>query len=414
MRIALVSEHADPLAALGGADAGGQNVHVAALAAGLARRGHDVTVHTRRDSLGAAASVACRDGYTVRRVPAGPPTEVPKDELLQYMPAFGDRLREDLEAEPVDVVHAHFWMSGLAALRATEGTGTPVLQTFHALGSVKRREQGDADTSPDSRVDLERRLCRDVDHVVATCSDEVRELGLLGLPPGRASTIPCGVDTELFRPAPRRDPDGPPRLLSIGRLVTRKGVGNAIEALAGLPGVELVVAGGPRRDQLDADPAVVRLRGLAERLGVADRVRFVGSVDRQEVPGLVRDSDVVVTVPWYEPFGIVPLEAMACGRPVVGSAVGGLLDTVVPGRTGELVPPRRPDLLAEELRSLLADGERRAAYAEAARQRAVELYDWSRVVERTEEVYRAVVEGRTAPTRSSWRRRSTQPATRPA
>jgi glycosyltransferase involved in cell wall biosynthesis len=229
-----------------------------------------------------------------------------------------------------------------------------------------------------------------VDHVIATCSDEIAELQELGLSPSRASTIPCGVDTELFRPGPRRDPDGPPRLLVIGRLVTRKGIGNTIEALAQLPGVEMVVAGGPRADALDADPAVGRLRSLASRLGVADRVRFLGGVARADVPALIRDSDVVVSVPWYEPFGIVPLEGMACGRPVVGTAVGGLLDTVVPGTTGELVPPRRPEQLARALRSLLDDADLRAAYGRAARQRAVACYDWRRVVSETENVYRAV------------------------
>lgn len=390
MRIALVSEHADPLAALGGADAGGQNVHVAALAAGLARGGHEVTVYTRRDTTGTPGTVLCRDGYVVRRLTAGPPTEIPKDDLLQHMPAFGARLREHLDAERPDVVHAHFWMSGLASLQATEGTGIPVAQTFHALGSVKRREQGSADTSPPERIALERQLCREVDHVIATCSDEVAELRALELPPGRVSIIPCGVDTDLFHPAPRRDPDGPQRLLVLGRLVIRKGIGNVVEALAELPEVELVIAGGPRPDSLDADPAVARLRALARQLGVADRVRFLGGVARSEVPGLIRDSDLVVTVPWYEPFGIVPLEAMACGRPLVGSSVGGLLDTVVPGETGELVPPRRPDLLARAVRSLLDDPERCAAYAEASRRRAVDLYDWRRVVAQTQHVYAAL------------------------
>jgi glycosyltransferase involved in cell wall biosynthesis len=391
MRIALVSEHANPLAALGGADAGGQNVHVAALAAGLARRGHEVTVHTRRDTPAGPDRIAAPDGYVVDLVPAGPPTDIPKDDLLPHMGEMGDRLRERWTARPPDLVHAHFWMSGLASLHGSRGLAAPVAQTFHALGSVKRRQQGLSDTSPRTRVELERRLCREVDHVVATCRDEVAELRALGLPSGRASVIPCGVDTDLFRPGERRDPGGPPRLLVLGRLVTRKGVGNVVEALAGLPGVELVVAGGPAADALDTDPEVARLRSLAEHHGVADRVRFVGGVARDEVPGLIRDSDVVVTVPWYEPFGIVPLEAMACGRPVVGAAVGGLLDTVEPGVTGELVPPRRPAAIREAVAGLLADAGRRAAYGEAGRRRAVDRYDWRQVVERTEEVYESLV-----------------------
>jgi glycosyltransferase involved in cell wall biosynthesis len=397
MRISLVSEHANPLAALGGADAGGQNVHVAALAAGLARRGHDVVVHTRRDSVAAPERLRTPDGYVVHHVPAGPPSDIPKDELLPHMAEFGRRLREAWAQQPPDVVHAHFWMSGLASVAAAGGLGIPLLQTFHALGSVKRRHQGRLDTSPPARVGLERRLCHEVDRVIATCRDEVDELAALGLPPYRAEIIPCGVDTTLFRPGPPPR-SGRQRLVVVGRLVTRKGVGNVIDALAGLVtlghDVELVVAGGPAAGALDADPEAQRLRLLAARRGVPDRVRLLGGVARQDVPELMRGADVVVTVPWYEPFGIVPLEAMACGRPVVGSAVGGLLDTIVPGSTGELVPPRDPEALAEVLHGLLDDADRRRRYGEAGRERAVALYDWSNVVSRTEAVYEDVLGSR--------------------
>jgi glycosyltransferase involved in cell wall biosynthesis len=389
MRISLVSEHANPLAALGGADAGGQNVHVAALAGGLAQRGHDVTVFTRRDATSPPVQVRTPEGYVVEHVPAGPPSDIPKDELLPYMPAFGDYLADRWHSEPPDVVHAHFWMSGLAAVAAARRTGVPVLQTFHALGTVKRRHQGSHDTSPPDRIGLERGLCRSVDHVVATCTDEVAELEAMGLPAGRATVIPCGVDTDAFRPLPGST-GGPQRLLVIGRIVERKGVGNVVEALAQLPGVELVIGGGPDVEFLDSDPDIARLRRLAERHAVADRVRFLGSVGRADVPRVMSSADVVVCVPWYEPFGIVPVEAMACGRPVVGSAVGGLLDTVVPGVTGELVPPRRPDLLAPVLRDLLADPGRRAEYGRAGRARAVSTYQWRQVVAETEGTYEAV------------------------
>ena len=396
MRIALVSEHANPLATVGSVDAGGQNVHVAALAAGLVERGHDVTVFSRRDDTSTPVAVTAPEGYVVEHVPAGPPTDVPKDELLQHMPDFADYLRDRWREDPYDVVHAHFWMSGLASVDAAKESGVPVLQTFHALGTVKRRHQGSRDTSPPTRIPLERRLCRTVDRVIATCSDEVQELRAMGLPPWRASVIPCGVDTDAFRPVPvpPRQRSDRPTLLVIGRLVERKGVGNVIEALAQLPGVELMVAGGPAPEFLDTDPDIQRLRGLAEHFGVADRVRFLGSVSRPDVPAVMATADVVVAVPWYEPFGIVPVEAMACGRPVVGSAVGGLLDTVVPGVTGELVPPRRPDLLAPVLRDLLADPERRAAYGRAGRARAVDTYQWREVVAATEDVYVSVASPR--------------------
>ena len=392
MRIALVSEHANPLAAVGTVDAGGQNVHVAALAGGLAQLGHEVTVYTRRDNARVPDRLTGPEGYVVEHVPAGPPTDVPKDELLQYMPAFGEHLHERWRAEPVDVVHAHFWMSGLAAVDAAGPLGVPVLQTFHALGTVKKRHQGTRDTSPAMRVALERRLVRTVDHVISTCTDEVAELDAMGLPKGGATVIPCGVDADAFAPLAVARPDGaPPRLLVIGRLVERKGVGNVIEALAHLPGVRLSVAGGPPRDQLQTDPEIARLQEIAAHCRVADRVDFLGAVARGDVPALMSAADVVVCVPWYEPFGIVPVEAMACGRPVVGSAVGGLLDTVVPGVTGELVPPRRPDVLAPVLRDLLADPARRERYGEAGRRRAIETYQWRSVVAATEQVYDSVL-----------------------
>jgi glycosyltransferase involved in cell wall biosynthesis len=390
MRVALVSEHANPLAVVGGVDAGGQNVYVAALASGLAERGHDVTVFTRRDTASAPVQVAAPQGYLVEHVPAGPPSDVPKDELLPHLPSFTRYLRTRWLEEPVDLVHAHFWMSGIVSVEAARGMGVPVVQTFHALGSVKRRYQGARDTSPHSRVRLERALCRHVTHVIATCRDEVEELVALDLPRGKASVIPCGVDVDSFRPLARGA--GRPRLLAVGRLVERKGVGDVVRALPHLPGVELLVAGGPERAMLGADPEVTRLTALAGRVGVADRVRFLGAVGRADVPAVMASADVVVAVPWYEPFGIVPVEAMACGRPVVGSAVGGLLDTVVPGVTGELVPPRRPDLLARALRHLLADPGRRRAYGEAGRARAVGTYQWRQVVTDTEAVYeRALV-----------------------
>jgi glycosyltransferase involved in cell wall biosynthesis len=257
---------------------------------------------------------------------------------------------------------------------------------------VKRRHQGTADTSPDGRIDLERGLCRDVSHVVATCSDEVFELRRLGLPSDRASIVPCGVDTSAFTPrgpvAPRTDRK---RLLVLGRIVERKGHDDAVRALRALPTAELVVVGGPPAGEVDDDPEICRLREVAAEAGVADRVSFTGAVGRTAVPAWIRSADVVLAVPWYEPFGITPLEAMACGRPVVATAVGGLVDTVADGLTGELVPPRDPDRLGEVLVALLADDERRAAYGSAGVQRARARYRWSRVVADTEAVYRQVL-----------------------
>lgn len=393
MRISLVSEHASPLAVLGGVDAGGQNVHVAALATRLAGLGHAVVVHTRRDDPDQPAVVPFADGVVVHHVDAGPAAPLPKDDLLPYMRAFARRLSEHWRAERPDVVHAHFWMSGLASLVAARPLGIPVVQTFHALGVVKQRHQGAADTSPPRRATLEPTLARTVDHVLATCSDEVFELRRLGTPGRRISVVPCGVDLSLFRPdgpVERRTTDRM-RVVAVSRLVPRKGLGNLVSALAEAPDTELVIAGGPERDHLDEDPEVRRLRALAAEAGVADRVVFRGRVERRDLPALLRSADVVASVPWYEPFGIVPLEAMACGVPVLATAVGGLIDTVVHGRTGWHVPPRAPERIAEVLRHVAGHPEEVGRCGRAAAARAAGSYGWDRVARNTAEVYGRVL-----------------------
>jgi glycosyltransferase involved in cell wall biosynthesis len=389
MRIDLISEHASPLAAIGGADSGGQNVHVAELARALGERGHHVTVYTRRDGPELPDRIRAGPGVTVEHVAAGPASTLPKDELLPYMAEFGDHLAQQWLVEPPDVAHAHFWMSGLAAHRGARGTGIPVLQTFHALGTVKRRHQGALDPSPPSRLRLETEVARDAALVVATCLDEVTELAALGVPAQRTAVVPCGVDLNRFTPnGPRASRNSEHRILSLGRLVERKGVETTIRALAEVPGAELVIAGG---GDAMADAELARLTVIAQASGVRDRVHLIGQVARQDVPALLRSADVVVSVPWYEPFGMVPLEAMACGVPVVASAVGGHLDTVLDGRTGALVPPRDPAALAQRLRELLADPARLAAIGSAAATRARFRYGWDRIAGEVELLYRRVL-----------------------
>lgn len=397
MRIALVSEHADPLAALGsagrlgGSETGGQNVHVAALADALAGLGHQVEVFTRWESPDSAPVVTVRPGFDVVRVPAGPAAPVPRDELAPLMPEFGRWLHRRWRSGPVpDVVHAHFWMSGMAAMPVCHALGLPFVQTFHALGVVKHRHQGGADTSPPQRIQVERRLARHADAVVATCSDEVRELTRMGAPAGRLRVVPCGVDLTEFHPhgpALPRPEGGRHRVVYLGRLVERKGVDTLVAAMRALPDTELLVAGGPPAEQLARDPDARRLLDRIAAWQVGDRVRLLGRVDRADIPPLLRSADLVASVPAYEPFGIVPVEAMACGVPVVASAVGGMLDTVQPGVTGEHVPPGDLEALHTTISRLLADPRRRRRMATRAAE-AAQAYSWSAVAAATDEVYR--------------------------
>ncbi len=386
MKIAMVSEHASPLAAIGGVDAGGQNVHVAALSSTLADRGHQVVVYTRRDSPSLQRRVEMRPGVVVEHLDAGPAEPISKDDLLPHIPQLGCALRTALANDPPAVVHAHFWMSGLAALHADPDA--PVVQTFHALGTVKRRLQGSADTSPRERIALERHVAQQAERIVATCTDEVRELAAMGADHRRVDVVPSGVDVERFAPYGQAVPrGGSSRLLAIGRLVPRKGVADAIASLRWIPDAELLVAGGPPADALTHDPEARRLLRLAEKSGVAHRVRLLGQVRHTDMPALIRSADLVVCLPWYEPFGIVPLEAMACGVPVVATAVGGVIDTIVDGVTGALLPPRRPELFASVVTDLLRDPSRRRRLGEAGVARVRRLYRWPQVARATERSY---------------------------
>ncbi|TLM81630.1 glycosyltransferase [Pseudarthrobacter sp. NamE5] len=404
MRISMISEHASPLAALGGVDAGGQNVHVAALSEALARRGHHVTVYTRRDATELPARVRVGRRFEVVHVDAGPATHVPKDELLPFMRELADGVARDWSHRPPDVVHGHFWMSGLAALdaarRSDSGYRVPVIQTFHALGTVKRRHQGEEDTSPQERRWLEPGVGRSADRIIATCSDEVFELKAMGINTGKISIAPCGVDLSFFSADGAADARKRQfRVLSVGRLVPRKGVDLVIRALpflreAGFDDVELlIVGGGGDSGVLHADPEVRRLMDLATELGVADQVRLQGQVSRGEMPGIFRSADAVVCAPWYEPFGIVPLEAMACGVPVVAAAVGGLRDTVVDHGTGLHVPPRDPEAIASALALLFGNPALRAELGNAGKLRAQTRYSWDRVAAETEKAYQLAVAG---------------------
>jgi glycosyltransferase involved in cell wall biosynthesis len=330
-------------------------------------------------------------------VSAGPAEHLPKDQLLQHMGAFGDSLIRSWDGWRPDVAHAHFWMSGLATMQAARVTNVPAVQTFHALGVVKRLHQGAQDTSPDDRIRLETIVARNIDWVAATCSDEVEELVRMGRPRADISVIPCGVDTDEFTPyGPTASRGRRHRIVAVGRLVPRKGFETMIQAMRHLPDTELVIVGGPDKSELDADVEATRLQRLASQLGVADRVHLYGSVLREEMPMLLRSADVVAATPWYEPFGIVPLEAMACGVPVVASAVGGMLDTVVNDVTGKLVPPRDPRALAAAIGPILWQSRFRQSLGHAGRRRVCERYTWGRVADDLASVYRRIAADRLA------------------
>jgi D-inositol-3-phosphate glycosyltransferase len=391
MRIHMVSEHASPLALIGGVDAGGQNVHVAALAGALADLGAEVVVHTRRDDPTLPRQVEFRPGVVVDHVDAGPPEPMPKDSLLPYMGTFAEGLVDRWRCTRPDVVHSHFWMSGLAATVAAHSLGIRVAHTYHALGIEKRLHQGGADSSPSERVRLESWLAQRVDRVIATTAMECRTLVRQGADPLRINVVPCGVDLERFRE------DGPVwpartwrrRVVCVSRLVPRKGLADVVAAVTDMPDVELIIAGGPPEAMLGEDEHAVELAQLAERQGAGDRVRLLGAVDHGRIPALMRSADVVCCTPWYEPFGLVAVEAMACGAPVVATAVGGLAETVVDGKTGIHVPARRPGSIRAAIDAVTCTDTRRRAMRAAALERS-RRYGWSEVARRTAEIFEEI------------------------
>jgi glycosyltransferase involved in cell wall biosynthesis len=388
VRIAMISEHASPLATGDDATGGEQQRHVADLSAALAELGHEVRVYTRRDSPDLPDVVALSEGVRVIHVPAGPPRRIPADLLLPHMGDFAQWLGaqwRDGDWTPT-VAHAHFWTSGLAAVTAARQVGIPVVQSFHELGTLEANPKGP------SRSGYERALGRAVDRVVVQSQDEVRGLVRIGVPRTQLTLVPAGVDSDRFTPdgpVADRDPERP-RILSVGRLVERKGFGDVIQAMRYVPGAECVVVGGPPAEQLGADPQAKKLRAIAEQFKVADRVRLVGGVPAKDMPRWYRSADLLVAAPWQEQFQLAPLEAMACGVPVIGTAVGGLTETVVDGLTGDLVPARDPRALGGALRRLVNDKVRRFAYATAALDRARQAYSWKRVASQLGSVYSAV------------------------
>jgi glycosyltransferase involved in cell wall biosynthesis len=405
-RLALISEHASPLALLGGADGGGQNVYVAQLASHLGELGYSVDVFTRRDRDDLPVVVPWSRGSRVVHVPAGPPRRVRKEELLPHMGEFTQfLLRFCRQHGPYDLVHANFFMSALVAADVKRTLGTPFVVTFHALGKVRRLHQGDADAFPPQRLAIEERVVAEADAIIAECPQDREDLvGLYGAAPSRLRLIPCGFDPSELGPmdkAQARAALGLPAdenlVLQLGRMVPRKGVDDVVRGLArlrrdhGVSARLLVVGGESREPDPAVTPEIGRLQGIAMAEGVADAVTFVGARGRGEIRPYYAAADVFVTTPWYEPFGITPVEAMACGTPVVGAAVGGIRYTVLDGRTGFLVPPRDPDALGQRLAVLLRDPGLRAEMGRHGARRAFGQFTWAHVARLTAALYQAVL-----------------------
>ncbi len=402
-KIALISDHASPLADLGSVDSGGQNVYVAQVARQLAAAGYRVDIFTRRDHNALPEILEWLDGVRIIHVPAGPAEFVPKEELLAHMQAFTDYTIQfcSRQSVPYDLVHANFWLSGMVAVDVKRALGIPFVITFHALGRVRRQHQGKADGFPEERFQLEERIVAEADAIIAECPQDQEDLiRLYHAGPERITIIPCGFDPDELWPLDKtlsRQALHLPReeflILQLGRMVPRKGVETVVRGLARLvkehqvPARLLVVGGSSENPDPRYTPEIERLQAVAREEGIDDRVLFVGRRGREALKHYYSAVDVFVSVPWYEPFGITPVEAMACGTPVIGSNVGGIKSTVVDGETGFLIPPKDPGRLAEKLAYLYHHPEKLRELGEQAVCRANRHYTWGKVGALIAELY---------------------------
>jgi glycosyltransferase involved in cell wall biosynthesis len=408
-RIALISDHASPLAAAGGVDSGGQNIYVAEVARNLAKSGHSVDVFTRRDDCELPDVVEWAPGARVIHVPAGPPEFVRKESLLPTMVEFSAFVQQFCERHGgYDLVHANFFMSGLVASDLRRRLGIPFVVTFHALGRVRRQHQGEADEFPAERFEIEQRVMEEADAIVAECPQDLDDLvALYSADERKIVVIPCGFEPAEFWPIDRRFArktlgfsTDERLLLHLGRLVPRKGADNVIRAVARLGrelaiDVKLLIVGG-NSDIPDPrlTPEIGRLRDLAQAEHVTDRVLFTGRRSRELLKLYYSAADAFVTTPWYEPFGITPLEAMACGTPVIGGDVGGIKYSVVDRTTGFLVPPNDPVTLSDRLAELYSKPRLAKKLGRAAVRRANALFTWQSVARSVAALYADVEAGR--------------------
>lgn len=398
-RVAVLSVHTSPLDAPGVGDAGGMNVYIREVAADMARRRVLSDVYTRRAAPDDHDVLPVDPGVRVFSVPAGPQRPVHKDLLPRLIGRFTDAVagRATLDG-PYDVLHAHYWLSGVAGAELKERWGIPLVVSFHTLARVKDVASTGERPEPVFRKRGEDRVIAAADRIIAPTSTERRQLiELYGADPARIHVTPPGVDLERFRPGDREAartrfglPEAP-TIVFVGRLQPFKGTDVAVNALARLdrlvPDAQLVVAGGDSPSGKRGER--VRLTLQARRLGVSERLRFLEPVPHDELPDLYRAADVVVVPSASESFGLVALEAQACGTPVVATDVGGLRLTVRDGETGYLVG-REPGAFAAALSRVLADRATRERLGANA-VRLARRFPWSRTADGILEAYASVM-----------------------
>ena len=399
----MLSYHTCPLATLGGKDTGGMNVYVRELTRRLGRLGVHVDVFTRsQDEHVPHVLHDLGYGNRVVHVPAGPEVPLPKQELAGYLPQFVQGILNFAETKGLhyDLIHSHYWMSGIAARDLKAAWGAPVIHMFHTLGMMKQRvARVPGEAEGEYRLQGEREVLRLADRIVAATPAELAQLQwLYEADTRKIAVIPPGVDVSHFYPISQDEakevigvPPCEEMLLFVGRIEPLKGLDTLIQAIAQMQTrgvyVCLTVIGGDPNTSPEAQSAeMARVQTLREEAGLSDLITFLGKRGQDTLPYYYSAADVVVVPSYYESFGMVALEAMACGTPVVASQVGGLAFLVQDGVTGFTVPVDEPGALADKLMMLVRDPELRRRLGEQALAVA-QQYAWENIAARILALY---------------------------
>ncbi len=409
--ISFISVHGDPLAPLGGPHHGGQNVYVKELSRYLGASGLKVDVFTRWEDQQVLSPETYSRGTRVIRVPVGPPDAIQKEKIINllkdiaaWIPPYAAR-----EGLHYDLVHSHYYFSGAVGIHLKETWGVPLVHTFHSLGAIKEAVLGDKDHSPNTRFQIEQRICQEADRIIATCPQEQADLAeYYGVDPAKVTIVPCGVNLKLFQPLPQQDSKkeiafNPEDFLItyVGRLEERKGIKTLLEAIAQVddPRIQAVIVGGPVSEKpflswssLTEEP-FKSYADLIDQLGIASQVTFTGGKPQEQLSKYYSAADVTVIPSYYEPFGMTAIEAMACGSSVIASRVGGLKTSVIENEVGALFEPRNVQQLAEQIKILLDQPSLNAGRRRKARPYVESKFSWKAVSKGVAKVYQELLGG---------------------
>jgi len=412
-RIAMLSVHTCPLAMLGGKETGGMNVYVRDLSRELGRRGFQVDVFTRSQNPAVPRVDSLGQNARVIHVPAGPEASYDKNLVYDHLPEFVAGVKRFVKEQGIayDLIHSHYWLSGWVAHELRHSWGTPIVHMFHTLGQMKNSvAQRPQERETPRRIEVETQIMAFADRLMAaTPLEKAQMVWLYGADPCKIEVIPCGVDLSLFRPLSQERArqqlgvcDRRHMILFVGRIEPLKGIDTLLRAMVSVvkdfprwkDEICVCIVGGDASEKPETINAEMeRLRALREELGISDLVTFLGAQAQDTLPSYYSAADVLVVPSHYESFGMVALEAMACGTPVIASKVGGLSFTIQDGITGFHVPERDPEALAEKISLLLKDHDLRSKLSAQAIQ-WVQRYSWSKVADQIVSLYRQLVADR--------------------